>query len=190
MSVEIGGTVPRTGEAGWPELGLTGLTRHIEEVHHRFLDLELPALISLAAKVRSAYGERHPELFEVSNLVSALRDEFVPHMAKENRVLFPAIRELDLGRHGFAFGSVANPIAVMTSEHDAVGETIGALRSCTGGFAVPDDGCRSFHRLYERLSALESDTHVHLMKENGYLFPRAVEREAELIAQSAAAAAG
>ena len=164
----------------WPQLRLVDLVDHIEDVHHRHLHLELPSLVVLAAKVLAAHGERHPELSRLEALVSDLREEIVPHLALEERVRFPAIRELAAGHTGFQFGSVVNPVAGMMSDHETVGEILHEMRQLTSGYTVPDDACHSFLRLYERLSALESDTHVHVMKENSFLFPRAVELEAAL----------
>lgn len=170
----------RTHDVDWPRLSLVGLVDHIEDLHHRYLHMELPSLIGLSSKVLSVHGERHPELERVAELVSMLRDDFIPHLAKEERVLFPAIRELASGHIGFAFGSVSNPISVMMSEHESVGGILRELREVSSGYEVPDDGCRSYQRLYERLAAVESDTHMHVMKENSFLFPRAVEFEAAL----------
>ena len=70
------------------------------------------------------------------------------------------------------------PIRTMLAEHDRAGELLAELRVTTGGYAVPDDGCASYRSLYERLAALEADTHQHVHKENNVLFP-AVLREAE-----------
>jgi regulator of cell morphogenesis and NO signaling len=167
----------------WPGLRLVELVDHIEDVHHRHLHLELPSLVVLAAKVLSAHAERHPELNRLDTLVSDLREELVPHLAKEERVLFPAIRVLASGHTGFPFGSVVNPIATMMSDHESVGEILREIREVTSGYAVPPDACQSYRRLYERLSALECDTHVHVMKENSFLFPRVVELEAALTAR-------
>ncbi|HVA74316.1 MAG TPA: iron-sulfur cluster repair di-iron protein [Acidimicrobiales bacterium] len=164
----------------WPQLRLVDLIDHIEDVHHRYLHMELPWLIALSSKVLSVHGERHPELERVDEIVSTLREEIVPHLAKEERVLFPAIRELAAGHTGFAFGSVSAPIAVMMNEHESVGDLLRQVREVTSGYAVPADGCQSYRRLYERLTALESDTHVHVLKEHSFLFPRAVELEAAL----------
>ena len=185
--VEALDAVARTGpghDSGcpmtWPQLRLVDLVDHIEDVHHRHLHLELPSLIALAAKVLSSHGRHGRELQRVDALVSDLREEVVPHLAKEERVLFPAVRELAAGHTGFPFGSVVNPIATMMSEHESVGEILHEIRAVTAGYAIPEDADHSFVRLYERLSALESDTHLHVMKENSFLFPRVVELEAAL----------
>jgi regulator of cell morphogenesis and NO signaling len=93
---------------------------------------------------------------------------------KEERVLFPAIHALAAGRTQFPFGPVANPIRMMIAEHDRAGELLAELRSATGAYAVPADGCTSFRSLYDRLAALEEDTHLHVHKENHVLFPDAL----------------
>jgi regulator of cell morphogenesis and NO signaling len=166
----------------WAELGPAALSEHIEAVHHRWLHEELPELVALADKVASVHGKRHPELAELRRLVAEVEAEFIPHLAKEERVLFPAIRALAEGRFGFAFGSVANPIAVMTAEHETVGGLLHHLRAVSDGYRVPEDGCASYRLLYKRLDGLETDTHLHVFKENSLLFPAAVALETALTA--------
>jgi regulator of cell morphogenesis and NO signaling len=99
-------------------------------------------------------------------------------MLKEERVLFPAILELGRGPSLFPFGSIANPIGMMGVEHERVGVLLARLRAVTGDYAVPDDGCASYRALYEQLSELEHDTHLHVFEENHLLFPEAVALEA------------
>jgi len=169
------------GEA-WAELGPAELSEHIEAAHHQWLHADLPELVSLAVKVALVHGERHPELAEVRRLLAEIEVEFIPHLTKEERMLFPAIRTLAEGRSGFPFGSVANPIAVMTAEHETVGGLLHQLRAASDGYRVPEDGCASYQLLYQRLAGLEADTHLHVFKENSLLFPAAVALEAELTA--------
>jgi regulator of cell morphogenesis and NO signaling len=164
-------------EEVWVGLGPAELADHIEAAHHRWLHAELPELQRLAAKVVSVHGARHPELVRVLCLVDDLAADLVPHMTKEERVLFPAIRELAEGHPGFAFGSVANPIAVMTAEHETVGGVLAELHAATSGYTAPEDGCESYRSLYDRLRRVESDTHVHVFKENSVLFPAALKLE-------------
>ena len=174
---EAAGAGSESSDSSWTVLGPAELADHIESVHHRWLHTELPELQRLADKVLSVHGERHAELIEVRRLVDELAGDFGPHLANEERVLFPAIRALTEGGSGFSFGPIANPIAAMTAEHETVGGLLAQLHATTGGYAVPDDGCASYRLLYERLSAVESDTHLHVFKENSVLFPAAVELE-------------
>lgn len=150
------------------------LADHIVATHHAYLHRELPLLDALAAKVASVHGDRHPELHDVRRLVAEIRADLEPHLLKEERVLFPAIHAIATGRRDFPFGSVANPIRMMRLEHDRDGALLAQLREAAGGFAVPDDACASYRSLYERLPALEHDTHVHIHKENHTLFPAVI----------------
>ncbi len=160
-----------SGDTMWTTLDAPELAAHIVETHHRYLHDELPLLDALAAKVVDVHGERHPELVEARRLVEALRADLEPHLLKEERVLFPAIAALAEGQRDFPFGSIANPIRMMTLEHDRAGELLRELRAATAGYSVPDDACASYRSLYERLAALEADTHLHVLKENHTLFP-------------------
>jgi regulator of cell morphogenesis and NO signaling len=160
------------------ELSPADLITHLLSEHHAYLHQELSELTALAEKVWRVHGARHPELERVCMLVVQIRDDLEPHMLKEERVLFPSILQLTNGSAEFPFGSIRRPIAVMGIEHESAGDLLAELRNVTGEYTVPDDGCASYHSLYERLAALEHDTHVHVFEENHLLFPRAVALEA------------
>jgi len=160
--------------ASWTALAPTELADHIVATHHAYLHEELPLLDALAEKVHAVHGDRHAELVMVRALVAELRADLEAHLAKEERVLFPAIHAIAGGRREFPFGPVANPIRMMRVEHDRAGELLARLRATTNGYAVPDDACGSYRSLYERLQALELDLHVHVHKENHTLFPAAI----------------
>ena len=171
--VELLEKVTPDADNAWTSLGPRELAAHIVEVHHAFLKRELPAVEALAAKVLAAHGERHPELAEIHRLVTALRADLEPHLLKEERVLFPAISALSDGQTEFPFGSIRNPIRMMMLEHEDAGELLAQLRAVSAGYTVPDDACASYRLLFQRLVALELDTHVHIHKENHVLFPAA-----------------
>ena len=175
-------TVGPTAPDDWATMGPTELVDHLEATHHAFLHGELPRLDALADKVHGAHGPRHPELTEVQHTLEELRDELVPHLMKEERVLFPMIRQLDVAttRPGTHCGSIRNPISAMRHEHDRAGELLARLRALTGGYSAPVDGCASFRALYDGLAELESDTHLHVHKENNVLFPAVVALEERL----------
>ncbi len=104
------------------------------------------------------------------------------HLFKEERVLFPLIKQLEAARAPFPIhcGTVGNPIRVMTHEHDDAGSALERMRALTGGFQTPPDGCTTFRALNEGLAALEADLHHHIHKENNILFPKAAALEAAL----------
>jgi regulator of cell morphogenesis and NO signaling len=147
------------------------LLDHILATHHRYLHEELPLLVALAEKVRDVHGSRHPELGRVAALVREIRDDLEPHLGKEERVLFPAIRDWADGQRSFPFGTLSDPVRMLMLEHDRAGELLEQLRSATSGYTPPADGCASYRTLYARLEHLESDTHRHVHLENNVLFP-------------------
>src|SRR5690606_4738276 len=121
---------------------------------------------ALAEKVAGVHGGRHPELAQVRDLVAELKADLEPHLNKEERILFPAIRQLVDGTvpGGFPFGSIANPVSVMMREHDRAGEILTQLRRAARDFELPADGCASYAALYEGLEQVEEDTHLHVHK--------------------------
>lgn len=165
----------------WMVASLTELLAHIEATHHAYLRAELPRLGTLLEKVLNAHGENHPELDEVFDLFQALAGDLMPHLMKEEQILFPFIRQMDAGVAAEAcFASVQSPIRVMESEHETVGAMLAQLRACTGGYETPADGCATFRAFYDGLKALEADLHLHIYLENQILHPRARMLEAAL----------
>lgn len=164
----------------WSQATLTALTNHIEQTHHEYLKEEFPRLNALLNKVASVHGERHPELHQVKQAFTAVMDELLAHMPKEERILFPAIRMLEASQGEpvtFGFGSVANPIRMMMMEHESTGNNLAEMNRLTGGYMTPADGCNSYRALMDGLKQLEEDTHLHIHKENNILFPRAIALE-------------
>lgn len=163
----------------WSSLPPGELADHIEETHHAYLHHELPRLSALVAKVAAVHGERHPELHDIQQTYEELRADFEPHLLKEERVLFPMIRELAGATEvpEFHCGTLRNPIAVMMAEHDRAGELLGKLRELTADYRAPNDACASYRVLFGALARLEGDTHLHVHKENNVLFPAVVALE-------------
>ena len=166
----------------WLGASLTALMAHIEATHHAYLRFELPRLEMLLEKVLNAHGENHPELDEVFDHLQALTSDMMPHLMKEEQILYPFIRQMEAGGEIKAcFATVQSPIHVMESEHVVVGDLLAKLRAVTGGYTTPADGCATFKALYDGLRDLEADTHLHIYLENQILHPRAVQMEASVL---------
>ncbi|MFQ5551275.1 MAG: iron-sulfur cluster repair di-iron protein [Gemmatimonadales bacterium] len=152
---------------------LTELADHIEATHHVFLRNELPRLRKLIDTVVGVHGAEHPWLADVRATFSDLVAELEPHMMKEEQILFPMIREIDGGTAAFPAESVRAPISVMEHEHDVAGAALLRLRTLTSDYTPPQNACNSFRVMLDGLHALETDTHMHIHKENNVLFRRA-----------------
>lgn len=162
---------------------LCELLDYILDKHHTYTKQELKQLPELMEKVVSRHGEHHPSLFELQHLFQGICYDLQPHMNKEEMVLFPYIENLErkyskqIMASSPSFGTVLNPIRMMRSEHEAVGELLTKMRTVTNDYFLPNWACPSFKALYHRLAELESDLHQHIHLENNLLFPRAIELE-------------
>jgi regulator of cell morphogenesis and NO signaling len=153
---------------------------HLLQTHHTFLKEALPRLAALLDKVVNAHVTRHPELNTVQQLFGELRADLEPHLMKEEQVLFPMIKQLELsgGTADFHCGTLQNPIRVMLAEHEQVLTLFEKMRAVTGNFKMPEDGCESYRLLLTGLDELEMDTRLHIQKENEILFPQVLAESA------------
>lgn len=179
----ISGQSTGTGNAEpqWSSHSLMELCRHIVETHHQYLRTELPRLSRLVDKVYKAHAASHPELAALSQAFKSLCDELMPHMMKEEQILFPAIVGLEqsVETPQFPFGTVQNPIRMMEHEHLHAGDELAQIRDITGQYTPPDDACPTYLAMLEGLHELERNMHQHVHKENNILFPRAIQLEQE-----------
>ena len=160
--------VPRSARSSWADAPLSELVSHIVERHHTFTRAELDRLGPMLDKVARVHGERHPEMVEVAALFRAFSADLMPHMRKEEAVLFPAIRQLEGGREA----PLAAPIACMRSEHEVAGSELARMRALTNGFSAPSGACNTFRAALAGLAELEADLHQHVHLENNVLFER------------------
>lgn len=167
----------------WAHESLRALIGHIVATHHAYVQRELPRLATLAQKVVNRHGDTMPELSEIQSTLANLDEELTRHLAKEELILFPHIANLERARNeGTAkptgcFGTVANPIQMMTQEHDAAGTLLAQIRRLSRNFTPPAHACPTFHAFYSGLREFEQDLHQHIHLENNILFPRAIELE-------------
>jgi regulator of cell morphogenesis and NO signaling len=168
----------------WTNKSLETLIAHIVATHHAYVKRELPRLAQLAEKVVNRHGATKSELPMIAASLAQLDDELTHHLAKEETVLFPYVTSLEQStshetpKPQSCFGTVANPIAMMTREHDAAGTLIAEIRRLSKNFTAPEDACPTFQAFYDGLKEFEQDLHQHIHLENNILFPRAIELEA------------
>src|SRR5208337_2987767 len=171
----------------WSQAPLRQLIDHIVATHHSYVKRELPRLAELAQKVVNRHGDTQPHLPALQKALAQLDDELTHHLAKEENVLFPYIAGLESAlasgtTHPDAcFGTVANPIAMMTSEHEAAGALLAEIHGLSNHFTTPAGACPTYHAFYDGLKEFEQDLHQHIHLENNILFPRALDLEASAI---------
>lgn len=175
-----------TKNDNYDQWSLDFLVDYIVNNHHEFTRNKLPEIGKYAKKVAKVHGERHEELQEIYYEFTMLHTEIFNHLDKEERILFPYIKQLvEAKKVGDQleepeFGGAANPIAMMEDEHDEAGTSMAKIRRLSNNFTPPEDACTTYRILFENLEAFEKDLYKHVHLENNILFPKALELEKRL----------
>ena len=175
----------------WP---LDAVIDHIVTRHHRYVREAIPVLLSHTSKLERVHGERHPELVQVARLFEGIAHDMTLHMAKEEEILFPYVRDLfEADGAGepvgpSPFGTVQNPIRMMEREHEATGDAMARIRELTAGYQPPETACTTYRVCFQELQQFERDLHLHVHLENHVLFPGAQRLEERVAVRGRAGA--
>lgn len=155
---------------------LEDLIADIEQTHHTYTRDALEQIAELldAAGMAAPLGLRR--------CFDALQADLIPHLMKEEQVLFPYIVALESNpkcRPHACFGSVANPIRMMQLEHNHVKTLLVGLRELTSHYAPTGDA--QLNVLYAALAALDQDLEQHIQTEDEVLFPRMLQLEQDMV---------
>jgi len=156
---------------------LGDLIAHIEQSHHVFTRSELERIAEILDAMK---GVSIPVLAEIELCFAELRADLIPHLMKEERILFPYITSLERDpTHppSSCFGSIANPISIMLIEHTAVINLLKKLRALTDEYRAAPGSSASMLKLYTALAGLDDDLMQHIHWEDDVLFPRAQQME-------------
>lgn len=169
------------------DLSLEELSTYIIKRHHNYVRESIPAIKKNLEKICKVHGEHHPELLEINRLFTDSSGNLTMHMQKEELMLFPFIRRLEISSGNGAplpqspFGSVSNPISAMLAEHQQEGDRFDQISILTERYRVPEDACTTYELTLKQLCAFENDLHRHIHLENNILFPKAIDLEEKLI---------
>ncbi len=162
------------------------LTDHIINVHHAYVEENIPLLVQYAARVKQVHGHHYTELVEIQQLLSEVVTELGGHMKKEEIILFPFVKKMvqaekeGEGLPQAHFGPVDNPIKMMEAEHEEAGETLRKIAKLSNNYTPPEGACNTYRAFYAKLEEFEQDLHQHIHLENNILFPKALKLEKEL----------
>ena len=161
------------------KMSLSQLTEYIVLTHHDYVKKKLPLIYSYLQKVTSKHGDRHPEMLAVFNAFAELAEDMIEHMEKEETILFPRIKIVEIYSHENSDVQInrsylEGPIAVMEQEHENAGELLAQIRELTNNYNLPKDACTTYKLTFAALQAFEIDLHQHIHLENNILFPKTI----------------
>ncbi|TDI72434.1 MAG: hypothetical protein E2O85_00450 [Bacteroidetes bacterium] len=122
----------------------------------------------------------------IADLFNEIALEMQKHMVKEERVLFPLVKEMEDADRSLQtlaprkFGTVRSPIRMMEHEHDNAGSVMRKIRKLSYDYTAPDHACHTFRVAYAELEEFENDLHEHIHLENNILFPKATALEKKI----------
>jgi regulator of cell morphogenesis and NO signaling len=167
---------PGAGEPIFAEMSLRELTEYLVQTHHAYLRRELPRLREMVHKVARVHIEKDARLPKLVPVFDAFYADMLPHLDKEEVILFPAICDMESGKQGGnCFGHISGPISVMESDHELVGRLLVRMRELCDDYQVPAEACNTWRAMLDGLQELEADTHQHVHLENNILHKRAIE---------------
>src|SRR6056297_871373 len=141
------------------------LIDHIIRNYHEMHRADLLSLVPLAERVEQVHADDPDVPTGLACALDKLAREMEDHMAKEEMILFPAMRA------GGGTG-IEHPIAVMRADHDDHAGNIALIRQLTRDLTPPEHACGSWRSLYAGTATLLDELAAHIALENEVLFPR------------------
>jgi regulator of cell morphogenesis and NO signaling len=181
LLAEIEEAVSRSREdlSPWTRASLAEIIRQVASRYHARLHDDLPFVARLAARVEQSHAGRTPEVVETARVCAVLRGALEEHTAKEERILFPIILQLEesAGKRRPPVRTLEPVLESMTREHDTIAAALAHLRKATRSFTAPQGACQSIRALWHALARLERGLVHHMRIEDEVLFTRALELE-------------
>lgn len=137
---------------------------HILERFHAVHREQLPELIRMAHRVEAVHRDSPHVPSGLAAHLENMEIELLDHMAKEEAVLFPMLRQGPQRGMGV-------PIQVMRHEHTSHGEQLERLMALTNDASPPPGACNTWRALYAGIAQLSDDLISHIHMENNRLFP-------------------
>lgn len=160
-------------------LPLDLLTNYIVEAHHRYVNNSIPVLTAMLRKITTNEIERFPGLVRINDLVRQVSNDLIPHMQKEEMVLFPLIRKLvaaeNLGTTELEreYKGISSPVSVIRMEHQTSKIMLEQLHRLTNNFKLADeDG--GLQEYFFKLKEFANDLHRHIYLEDEVLISRII----------------
>lgn len=171
------------------EWGTDFLVDYLINVHHSYLLKNFPDLIETLECFVNGHQSKYPFLYQVLETVYKLRDDLLPHLEHEEKIIFPYIKQIahayenNESYASLLVKTLRKPVeSMMVQEHKYISEYLHVLRKLTDNYNSPSNACVSHKVSFLKLKELDDDLVQHLFLENEILFAKAIQMEKELLA--------
>jgi len=173
------------------EWDLDFLADYIINVHHYYLKKLLPEFKIQLEDFVEEHVKKDDGLHQLTYQFSELCNNLSPHMQEEETIIFPYIKQVahaHKNKDSYAsllVRTLRKPVGrIMADEEEVILSIINNLRKLTNHYTAPEKACTNHRVIFSRLKELDNDLVQHIYLENGFLFPRALAMEKELLDRS------
>ena len=109
-------------KSGFDKMSASELISHILKHHHFYIKEYGPTIKEHLDKVAIKHGDKYPWMREVASDYTALLNDLLSHLQKEEILLFPRIERMEKsGKGTYPLNFISAPIGVMEAEHEVAG---------------------------------------------------------------------
>ena len=172
LNAQAGDNVEKTP---FEKMSATELIDHILKYHHFYVKEYGSTIKDHLDKVAFKHGDKYPWMQEVAADYTAVLNELLLHMQKEEILLFPRIERMEKSEKGtYPINFISAPIGVMEAEHEVAGQHMEHIKELTNNYSWPETACTTHQVSMLELKEFEENLHQHVHLENNILFPKAL----------------
>ena len=168
--------IPSTLQNNYRDWSTDFLLDYITNKHHAYVRKHIPPITAFSEKVARVHGQLHPETIAIFHSWTELSEELISHLLKEEKIVFPAIKNLTARSEKSlsltTLEKIGAPLQMMETEHERAGDLMRHIRQLSNNYTPPEGACTTYRILFQMLEEFEADLHEHVHLENNVLFPR------------------
>lgn len=148
------------------------LIQYILDVHHQFMDQELPELYAQVLSLQKMYGDLNPKLSKVAQLFQEFKEIMERHSQKEEEEVFPLLLEYEQSPSSYQSEQIEQRIKELKTEHQESQILLQQLSELTNQFQPPIELCSTYTAIYQRLADFCEEVRLHIHWEDQVLFAK------------------
>ncbi|TND10077.1 MAG: hypothetical protein FD123_759 [Bacteroidetes bacterium] len=164
-------------------LCVSDICDHLVVKHNLYCRNLFPAIFVHLHAVEKIDSERNPAVRKLRFSLELFREEAEQHLRKEEFILFPYIRRLEMQinevieeQNGVEIPMIDGPVSLMKQEHRRHQSILDQLKATVGEIDTSD--CSpTLHVLLDEINNLTENYLEHINIEHDILFPKALELE-------------
>lgn len=165
------------------------LVDYIIHVHHAYLINNFPDIVDTVERFVEGHKLKYAYLTELRESLLKLRDDVLPHLEKEEKIIFPYIKQIAHAyeRHepyaALLVRTLRKPVEnMMDHVYEQIAKSLHQARHLTNNYIPATNACISHKVAFFKLRELDNDLVQHIHLERNILFPRAIAMEKEMLA--------